>query len=810
MNSQMKAAAKIRQIAWSALIAFLISYSAAAQVSAVDSVVPRIVNYVGVAKDTNGKPLKGAVGATFAVYAAEEGGAPLWIETQNIEVNANGSYTVMLGATKSAGLPVDLFSTGQARWLAVSFNGGAEQPRVALLSVPYALKAGDAQTLGGLPVSAFMLAAPVTTSIATAANASPNSSSGEPVAPPAGTITGAGTAGFLPDFTGTATIGNSAVFQSGASPTAKIGINTNAPTTTLDVHGGAAIRGTFVLPALGAATATVGKTSQPENLSASAFNSASSTPVTQTFQLKAEPTGNDTPSASASLNFLFGQGTTAPAETGLKISSNGQLTFAAGQTFPGTGTISGVTTASGSGLTGGGTSGTLNLKLLSTCTANQILKWSGSAWACAADNNSGGSVTSVALAAPSSDFTVSGSPLTTKGTLNLAWTVAPTSADTANAIVKRDASGNFSAGVITSNSLNTNFINGVSPLGYALIGAQNKFAPGQSFAGDGVYMIVGDPGCGGPYAAIGFINLSGCSNYSLLGDGKGTFVNAPTGGEISFSIGNKQSMVIDSLGALNINSNVDGLVATSFQAGASGVIGEDDQADPETFAVWGHNTSGQGYGVVSTGSALVTGNLEVEGAITAGTKDFKIDDPLDPANKYLYHASVESSEMMNIYTGNVTTDTTGEAIVKMPTWFESVNADFRYQLTVMGQFAQAIVSRKLENSQFTIKTNAPNVEVSWQVTAVRHDPYALAHPLVVEQNKPGREVGYYMHPELYGQSEQRARMWGIAPHKMLAMQQRAKARTPAITGAASRPAVRASASPLASQKPLAPSVNQSK
>jgi hypothetical protein len=455
MNSQMKAAAKIRQIAGTALIVFLISYSTAAQVSAVDSVVPRLVNYVGLAKDTNGKPLKGAVGATFAVYAAEEGGAPLWIETQNIAVNANGSYTVMLGATKSAGLPVDLFSTGQARWLAVSFNGGAEQPRVALLSVPYALKAGDAQTLGGLPVSAFMLAAPVTTSIATAAN----TNSSEPVAPPAGTITGAGTAGFLPDFTGTATIGNSAVFQSGASPAAKIGINTNAPTTALDVHGGAAIRGTLVLPALGVATATVGKTSQPENLSASAFNSASSTPVTQTFQLKAEPTSNNTASASASLNFLFGQGTTAPAETGLKISSNGQLTFAAGQTFPGTGTISGVSTASGSGLTGGGTSGTLNLKLLSTCTANQILKWSGSAWACATDNNSGGSVTSVALAAPSSDFTVSGSPLTTKGTLNLAWTVAPTSVDTANAIVKRDASGNFSAGAITSNSLNTNFIN---------------------------------------------------------------------------------------------------------------------------------------------------------------------------------------------------------------------------------------------------------------------------------------------------------------------------------------------------------------
>jgi trimeric autotransporter adhesin len=701
-----------------------------------ESVVPRLVNYSAVAKDVNGKPFKGTVGATFAVYAAEEGGAPLWIETQNIETNANGSYTVMLGATKPAGLPVDLFSSGQARWLAITFNGGAEQTRVALLSVPYALKAGDAQTLAGLPASAFVLAAPV----ASAAPPTVSSSASKNVAPPAGTITGTGTAGFLPDFTGTTTVGNSALFQTGASPSARVGINTNAPTTALDVHGGAAVRGTFVLPATGVATAAAGKSSQPENLAASAFNNGTNTAVNQTFQLKAEAVGNNTASTSGSLNLLFGQGTAAPVETGLSIASNGRIRFAAGQTFPGTGT---------------------------------------------------GSVTSVGLAAPASDFTVGGSPVTSSGTLNLGWTVPPTSTDTANAIVKRDGSGNFSAGTITSNTLSANFINGIAVGGFAVTGAQNKFAPGQSFAGDGVYMIVGDPGCGGPYAAIGFVSLSGCTNYSLLGDGKSTFVNAPPNGEISFSIGNKEYMYEDSQGALVINSNVDGVLATSFQPGASGIIGQDDQADPETFAVWGHNTSGEGYGVVSTGSGLITGNLEVEGTITAGTKDFKIDHPLDPANKYLYHASVESSEMMNIYTGNITTNVEGEATVKMPSWFEAVNTDFRYQLTVMGQFAQAIVSQKLDNSQFVIKTNAPNVEVSWQVTAVRHDAYALAHPLVVERNKPDREVGYYMHPELYGQPEQKARMWGIAPHKMRAMEEKAKTR-PDTAGSAAQPAVRAS------------------
>ena len=146
----------------------------------------------------------------------------------------------------------------------------------------------------------------------------------------------------------------------------------------------------------------------------------------------------------------------------------------------------------------------------------------------------------------------------------------------------------------------------------------------------------------------------------------------------------------------------------------------------------------------------VGGNLACTGAITGATKNFKIDHPLDPANKYLVHASVESSEMMNIYTGNIVTDARGEATVSLPDWFEALNADFRYQLTVVGQFAQAIVAREIENHQFQIKTNAPNVKVSWQVTGVRQDAYAKAHPLVVEQEKDEQLHGYYIHPQLYG------------------------------------------------------------
>jgi hypothetical protein len=107
--------------------------------------------------------------------------------------------------------------------------------------------------------------------------------------------------------------------------------------------------------------------------------------------------------------------------------------------------------------------------------------------------------------------------------------------------------------------------------------------------------------------------------------------------------------------------------------------------------------------------------------------------------------------MMNIYTGNVTTDEHGDATIQVPAWFEALNGDFRYQLTVIGQFAQAIVASEIRDSKFTVKTDKPNVKVSWLVTGARQDAYTKAHPLVVEQDKQSDERGYYLHPELFGQ-----------------------------------------------------------
>ena len=185
------------------------------------AVVPRLVTFSGKATEAEGKAIFGVASATFAIYKDQHGGAPLWLETQNVDADKDGNYTAQLGATKSEGLPLELFSTAEPRWLGVRINGGDEQPRVLLISVPYALKAADAETLGGKPLSAFQLAPEFNGSV------SHNATSNGPQAPAAEQaneiVCSSGTAcniGFIPLFSnngGSATVSNSLVRQSGST-----------------------------------------------------------------------------------------------------------------------------------------------------------------------------------------------------------------------------------------------------------------------------------------------------------------------------------------------------------------------------------------------------------------------------------------------------------------------------------------------------------------------------------------------------------------------------------------------------------------
>lgn len=161
------------------------------------------------------------------------------------------------------------------------------------------------------------------------------------------------------------------------------------------------------------------------------------------------------------------------------------------------------------------------------------------------------------------------------------------------------------------------------------------------------------------------------------------------------------------------------------------------------------------------GRVEVFGNTQFNGTISKAGGTFKIDHPLDPENKYLYHSFVESPDMKNIYDGVVTTDNDGYATITMPDYFEALNDSFRYQLTIIDdgetlpELVSARVVRKLNNNQFTIKTTVGSVEVSWQVTGIRKDAFANANRVVPEVDKEPHNRGKYLHPEAFGLPRQR-------------------------------------------------------
>ena len=138
--------------------------------------------------------------------------------------------------------------------------------------------------------------------------------------------------------------------------------------------------------------------------------------------------------------------------------------------------------------------------------------------------------------------------------------------------------------------------------------------------------------------------------------------------------------------------------------------------------------------------------------------------------------------MMHVYSGNVTIDVGGVAAVRLPDWFETLDTDFCYQLTVIGQFAQVIVSSEIHGNRFEIKTSASNVKVSLQVSAVRQHPWAKVYPLVVEPEKEQRQRGFYLNPELYGAPEQKLIEWARHQQIMKEVQEHRQVQAARIAG----------------------------
>lgn len=672
-----------------------------------DSVIPRLIQYSGTVKDAEGKPVTGSVGLTFSLYQFEEGGRPLWVETQTIQTDSQGHYSVVLGAASADGLPQDLFSNGSARWLGVqpALPGAGEQPRVLLVGVPYALKAADAETLGGKPASAYVttevlnasgasasssvaplsatpaLAGGPDRSTATTAGARKNASGANPLTSCSSiTADGTATANQVAKFTAACKIHQSLLFDNGTD----VGVNTTSPGATLDVNGNINGRDNLGLPQ------TTGSTLGVITLGGSRFIHAccSSSSHNAFLGVNAGPlTGGGSDNTAAGFQALNA------LTSGFQNTAIGAFALQ----FQKTGSNN---TAVGIGAEDSDTAGIAN-----TAVGENALEF----------NNGGGDNTAIGTIALNQN---------TSGAQN---TAVGDEALNSNTTGNLNSALGFDANVSSGNLTNATAIGANSVVGESnaiVLGCTFNCATGTSppevgigtgapvapldVNGNLLQTLIGDPGCGSGFAGIAFQNtgLSSCQNYALIGDSQGnTFLQAPGSGATLH---------------LRVSPNKDAMTLTD-----SGV-----------------NT--------------IVGSLNITGTLTKGSGSFKIDDPLDPADKYLYHSFVESPDMMDIYNGNITTNKHGFAVVVLPSYFQALNRDFRYQLTPIGQFAQVIVAKKIAKNRFVIRTSKPGVEVSWQVTGIRHDAFANAHRIPVEEEKPLQEQGKYLHPELFGAPAEQA------------------------------------------------------
>lgn len=712
--------------------------------------------------DMRGGPLASATaGVTFAIYKQQDGGAPVWMETQNVTTDAAGNYSVLLGSTTAAGLPSDLFSQQEQRWLGVLVQSEAEQPRVLLVSVPYAFHASEAERLAGHSISEFITADSLQTAVQQQLQQgnSPNTANGESAAGSSNKRSGALAAtqpatNFM-DSTNNQVVG---VTQNGSgkaiNATALKG-NAIVGTTTATTGSATGVYGTSSAPngygIIASETAATGTST-----SYGIYGSAAST-LGVGIRAVASATAGTTYGLMGSSSSSSGTGIKATADAttgntfGLQVGASSPASTVAWFQNTATSTVTGPLIVARTRMTGAQftVDGGANVTSSGWLSGNRLIST-------VATGTAPLQVTSTTVVPNLNASLLGGQPAGSYATLGA-------NIFTGNQTVNNNVTVSGQVGIGTQTPGAMLEVDGIGLDGGLFVGGYDAFPGTNGGTGVSGYGGEGDEhgGTGGT-GVYGYGGGAGVQNYpgnggAFFGGNSGPNIGSGGVGVIAVGGGGEDSggTGVQGTGGGGTYGGTGG----SFTGGASQISNGGDGID----ATAGTGPQGAGY------AGNFNGNLNVTGAITAGTKDFKIDHPLDPANKYLYHASVESSEMMNLYTGNVTTDSQGDAVVELPDWFEAVNTDFRYQLTVIGQFAQAIVASEISSHHFSIKTDKPNVKVSWQVAGVRQDRYAKAHPLQVEVEKPERERGYYIHPELYGAPAEKGIAWPHNPELMKQM-----------------------------------------
>ena len=683
-----------RQTAGLAILALLFASLSFAQTAPLTSGtgVPPVIRFSG----TLAVP-PGRVPVTFGLYADQTGGEPLWQEMQTVPVDAAGRYAVTLGALAPEGLPLALFTSGEARWLGVAADGGAELPRIALLSVPYALKAADTETVAGKPLSAFVLAGDTTgtgddgltyvnTRLLQGAvlGVTPMASSGSP--------------GYLGMFTNPTDLGNSIMFQSGTS----IGVNTPAPLDAMHVrftNTGGQMTG-FAVQNLGStATSYSGMLFYDQNGALGQFQGFNN--ATHEYRI-------NNIASNGSINFMIGSsskfyvansgniglGTTTPAQklsvAGTVESTTGGFRFPDGTTQATAGTIGGVT-----GLTAGAgisVTGSAPSPTVSIATAGIVNAMIGS------------------LAVANANIAnVSASKIT--GSLPVAQVAGAATLGANTFVGTQTISGGSGTGVYGASTTGT--------------GVEGSTASITSYAG---YFYNG--GGSGTSRGVGVAAFTGNGSSSDTHPG-GMYYKAA--GEFSGPVG--------IIGATSPEST-SGDAIHAVAGSASGL-----------WALRATKSGGGDYAGYFAGNVYVLGNLSA-----SGTKPFKIDHPLDPANQYLYHYAVESPEVQNMYNGTIRLDATGAAVVTLPDYFSAINTgDYCYSVTPIGApMPNLYIAEEIKGNTFTIAGGVAGQKVSWLVYAQRSDAWLRDHPASDVVDKPPEERGTYVYPQAYGLPESRS------------------------------------------------------
>ena len=324
--------------------------------------------------------------------------------------------------------------------------------------------------------------------------------------------------------------------------------------------------------------------------------------------------------------------------------------------------------------------------------------------------------------------------------------------ETQGAVAVKD--GNFAVNLGSVSSLNDGIFQAATRYLGVKVGADPELSPRRRFSSAGYAFRVNtiDGATGGSIQGDASVNGNSAVNGNATINGNTQITGYATVANYLTVNNSVTSTAITPSGTANIAISGESANSPGINVGVYGVA-SDASSNPSVncAGIYGHSMSFYG-GTIWAG--YFDGWVNVAGNFYSPGKFFKIDDPQRPAERTLTHSCVESDEYKNIYDGEVILNDQGEATVTLPDWFDALNTEFRYQLTCVGGYAPVYISSKLANNQFTISGGKPGLEISWQVTGVRKDAYAVAHPFKVVEDKPAELRGKYLHPTEQGVSEE--------------------------------------------------------